>query len=580
MNENQKKIFIGDQLERDLLHDGRLILKQGTIIDTQLKSRLNKWGIYSIPKKPFSPLPSISRLKEKILEKNLSSEELLIQTLYLDTLLAIADEKRYGYSLNDEEKIEELGEIFFEAMSNQVIYTKMMELKQKDYHSFLHSVDVFILYTLFAQSMKVKETHFFGKAALLHDIGKAEIPEQILTKKGKLTIAEFELMKEHTTIGSKLLMSNKDTALFADFAMNHHERLDGSGYPAGVTSEYINLYIKALMIVDVYSALTLMRSYREPMPALQALEIFISENEKYDGSLLGQFMNMLHIYPVGSLVELSDGRIGNVIDHSSGLPFLAVIEEKGTLQEIEIPSNLSLNIKRAIHFDNTNGKTEKKLLWKSFINHLLIGNKEGALYIFEQLTDGKRAEEIYYGIFASAMKQVIHLKEQQIVTSTNVFLADDTVCTLMNFKLSSYVSTLQTFEKVLIATPIGEDLMFPSKLINDYLMINGWETVRYEGSSVRQMLKILQSCSTKYICFSITSPVYIEEISNLIDSLKLLKPDLVILVIYEFLENCKELLSKLDADLIAGSSQEMLEKLSIMHRVQVNGSGFNSRKHN
>src|SRR5690606_17963818 len=116
-----------------------------------------------------------------------------------------------------------------------------------------------------------------GIGAILHDIGKVAIPLEILNKKGKLSEEEYTLVKEHTTNGFEILRKIEELPLLAAHcAYQHHERLDGSGYPRGLKGDDIHPYAKLLAVTDVFDALTTERSYRKAMLPHIALEVIFS----------------------------------------------------------------------------------------------------------------------------------------------------------------------------------------------------------------------------------------------------------------------------------------------------------------
>lgn len=115
-----------------------------------------------------------------------------------------------------------------------------------------------------------------AKASLLHDIGKTKIPSDILDKPGKLTEAEFSVMKTHSKIGWEILKQAEMSSDICNTALWHHEKLDGSGYPDGLTE--VSLFAQIVAVADIFSALTEVRVYKPPIEAVKALEILRSTN--------------------------------------------------------------------------------------------------------------------------------------------------------------------------------------------------------------------------------------------------------------------------------------------------------------
>jgi HD-GYP domain-containing protein (c-di-GMP phosphodiesterase class II) len=153
---------------------------------------------------------------------------------------------------------------------------------------------------------------------LLLDIGKIKLQPELLLKKGRLDTAEFETMKSHVQLALDIL---KDTPnLHPDVLegiAQHHERENGTGYPAGLSGSEISLYGRMAAIVDSFSALTSQRSYAEAMPAYEALHTLSNFNtELYQATMIEQFIQAIGVFPVGSMVELSSGEVAVVISHS------------------------------------------------------------------------------------------------------------------------------------------------------------------------------------------------------------------------------------------------------------------------
>ena len=153
---------------------------------------------------------------------------------------------------------------------------------------------------------------------LLLDIGKIKLPRKLLLKQERLTPAEFNLIKKHVAFALDIL---KETpGLHADVLLGiaqHHEREDGSGYPAGLSKGDISLFGRMAAIVDSFTALTNSRSYAEAIPAYEALQCLVNFNPGlYQTSMLEQFIQAIGVFPVGSMIELSSGEVAAVISHS------------------------------------------------------------------------------------------------------------------------------------------------------------------------------------------------------------------------------------------------------------------------
>ena len=200
----------------------------------------------------------------------------------------------------------------------------LLQIKNKDNYTFLHSVSVCALLVAFCRSRKMDEELIYqaGIGGLLHDTGKALVPDAILTKAGRLTDAEFEIIKRHPRDGHDILLRTPGIgAIPLDITLHHHERRDGSGYPDRQAEGVISELAQMAAIVDVYDAITSERCYHKGVPPAEALrKLYEWSKFHFDPALVQAFMRCLGIYPVGTLVLLESGRLGVVVEpHESSL---------------------------------------------------------------------------------------------------------------------------------------------------------------------------------------------------------------------------------------------------------------------
>ena len=152
--------------------------------------------------------------------------------------------------------------------------------------------------------------------ALMHDLGKIIIPAEVLNKPGPLTAAEFEQVKQHSYQGFEILRQQGEIGLLsAHVALQHHERIDGTGYPRGLAGTDIHEYGRIVAVADVYDALVSDRAYRPRYLPHQAAEILVEESHTtLDDQVVRCFLRKVAFYPVGTVVRLSTGVIGVVVD--------------------------------------------------------------------------------------------------------------------------------------------------------------------------------------------------------------------------------------------------------------------------
>ena len=197
----------------------------------------------------------------------------------------------------------------------------LARLKTADDYTYMHSVAVCALMIALGRQLKLDEelVSRLGIAGLLHDLGKAMMPLDVLNKPGKLIDDEFRIMKSHPEEGYKLLQESHgiDDITF-DVVLHHHEKTNGSGYPKGLKDEEISLYAKMGAVCDVYDAITSNRPYKagwDPAESLRRMAEWA--NGHFDPTVFQAFVKSLGIYPIGSLVRLNSGRLGLVIEQSA-----------------------------------------------------------------------------------------------------------------------------------------------------------------------------------------------------------------------------------------------------------------------
>ena len=229
----------------------------------------------------------------------------------------------------------------------------LVTLSEVDDESYVHSTNTMILAMGLAQQTGVphEELPMWGLAALLHDIGKALIPLEILKKPGKLDPNEWETMKRHPKLGYSILSKSKDDmvrGVCTHVAMEHHERKGGGGYPFGLDLPDIDPVSRSLMVLDIYEALTAGRIYRPPLSPAKTLSYLLErELHKLDPRAIANLVQMVGIYPVASLVLLTDGRIAMITEykdpdtHTGPVNLLAIFSKPGVPLPEPVPITLS-----------------------------------------------------------------------------------------------------------------------------------------------------------------------------------------------------------------------------------------------
>ncbi|KQP13158.1 HD-GYP domain-containing protein [Pseudorhodoferax sp. Leaf267] len=209
------------------------------------------------------------------------------------------------------------------VMRNPGAMVSLARLKTADGYTYMHSVAVCALMVALARQLGLDEeqTRAAGLAGLLHDIGKARLPLQVLNKPGALTEAEFAIVRGHPECGYAMLAAVGDVDADAmDGCLHHHEKMDGTGYPHGLAGAQISLVARMSAVCDVYDAVTSERPYKKAWDPAEALRRMAGWTDAHlDKHLFQALVKSIGIYPVGSLVRLSSGRLAVVMDQSDAL---------------------------------------------------------------------------------------------------------------------------------------------------------------------------------------------------------------------------------------------------------------------
>ena len=235
-------------------------------------------------------------------------------------IVSMFQEVRMGKAISDEAAGELVDEIASSVMRNPGALISLARLKTADDYTYMHSVAVCALMVALAGKLDFDETQTrdAGMAGLLHDLGKAMMPMDMLNKPGKLTDEEFRIIKGHPEAGHRLLVEGGTVRpVPLDVCLHHHEKTDGSGYPHRLKDEQISVFAKMGAVCDVYDAITSNRPYKagwDPAESIKKMAEWC--NGHFDPRIFQAFVKSIGIYPVGSLVRLGSGRLGVVTEQS------------------------------------------------------------------------------------------------------------------------------------------------------------------------------------------------------------------------------------------------------------------------
>lgn len=204
-----------------------------------------------------------------------------------------------------------VGEMVDEILGNNTLMVNMVDLKVFNDYTYYHSVNVAVIAVVLGIAMNYSYQALIrlGLGALLHDIGKVFVPLGVLDKDGKLTDEEFNYILQHPKNGYDYLMHNCILPSEAYSAvLQHHERFNGSGYPYGLKGSRISKNSKIIAVADVYDAMISNRPYRKALPPSEVMEYIVGGSTTlFDPSVVKSFVRKIAPYPVGTIVELTNG---------------------------------------------------------------------------------------------------------------------------------------------------------------------------------------------------------------------------------------------------------------------------------
>ena len=235
-------------------------------------------------------------------------------------MVTMFEEVRMGNAVDTDGAKQLVEEISDSVTRNPSALISLARLKTADDYTYMHSVAVCAMMVALARQLGLDDarTRSAGMAGLLHDLGKAVMPQEVLNKPGKLSEAEFAVIKSHPEEGYRMLLkSDSIDAIALDVCLHHHEKMDGSGYPKGLKGDDISLLAKMGAVCDVYDAITSNRPYKAGWDPAESLRKMAEWSKGHFDPLVFQaFVKSMGIYPVGSLVLLSSGRIGVVTEQA------------------------------------------------------------------------------------------------------------------------------------------------------------------------------------------------------------------------------------------------------------------------
>jgi HD-GYP domain-containing protein (c-di-GMP phosphodiesterase class II) len=331
-------------------NNGRLLLREGMALNDKYVRRIKELGIYSIYiKDEYSNVEIEDVIKPEIRQKSIKT--LKDSFASVNQYIPASNENFSNTALNkSNEYFDSIAsiteEILEELTSKRNIMVNLVDIKSMDNYTYQHSVNVAVLSLVLGIQLQLnkRELYKLCTGALLHDIGKVFIPENILNKEEKLTLEEFEIIKSHSLKGYDYLKGNLDISpLSRVIVLQHHEKVDGTGYPDAKKDDEINKFARIVAIADVYDALTSDRPYRRAMCPNEAVEYILGSGQKhFDYNMTKAFLKCIVPYPEGTLVRLNNDDIGVVIKTYQNFALRPMVEIIKSNEETHIGKNIDL----------------------------------------------------------------------------------------------------------------------------------------------------------------------------------------------------------------------------------------------
>lgn len=325
---------VGYILDEDVYENRVLLIRKGQVVTDHIKELLQTRKTVKIVR--HVPEESV------YLEKDLSDDRIVrlneqVKTRIKEDVTKLFDDIESDSNASLAQNISDT--IVNDVLKKDGVGLNLDELKVSDEYTFKHSVDVAAGSIILAKYLGLGADNIrdIGTAGVLHDIGKIMIPNEILNKNGKLTDKEFAVIKNHPVYGYQMLSKNQSIAEpIRRAVLYHHEKFCGGGYPSGLKGNEIPLYARVLSVIDVFDALVTERPYHKAYSVADTLEIMYTMYAQFDAEVFQAFLKSLIVYPIGSIIKLSNGVQAQVIKTNKGYPLRPVVKDIKTGEELDL----------------------------------------------------------------------------------------------------------------------------------------------------------------------------------------------------------------------------------------------------
>lgn len=314
-------------------NDGRILLRAGTVLNSNYIDKMREMGVFYVyvEDKRLDDVKvedeNISRLKQNTMES---------MSRIMKNTSMVSDKKAMS------EYIKTVEDLISYISESKDITKSLYDIQTHSNSNFVHSIDVCIMSAIIGHAMKMDSLVIreLGVTAIIHDIGKTQLPRNIIEKRGKLEGEELRQYKEHPYLGAMLLKKNiRISENIIKGVLQHHERVDGKGYPYGLSGKSISKFARIICVSDVYDTITNSKDYKKAFSPNDAYELILAGSGTiFDEEVVKAFRKSFSVYPLGCCVKLSDGVEGYVVRQNENFPdrpIVRVIHDAITKKDIE-----------------------------------------------------------------------------------------------------------------------------------------------------------------------------------------------------------------------------------------------------
>jgi HD-GYP domain-containing protein (c-di-GMP phosphodiesterase class II) len=327
-------------IAKDVFQDtGILMLNEGVALTTELITKLRYWGIGEVMIEELKP--SFKEQQEVLLAPKITAAH--------DRMVGITQNIMTCDNIKEADSFllrGMVGDIESQIDLNTNLLLSLNHLKTYDSYLFSHVVNVCILALIIGRELRMSPEQLkdLGMAALLHDFGMIKIDRAIYDQGSKLTTEGWQEIKKHPDYGYNILAENDFSTEVLLGIRQHHERINGSGYPLGLKGSEIGQFGKIIAVADVYDACISPRKHRKRFTPYEALKILLGDSHLFEIKILKAFIASMAIYPIGSFVRLNTGEVAKVVGINHKAPFRPEIRIyfDSSNQKLEEPVRINL----------------------------------------------------------------------------------------------------------------------------------------------------------------------------------------------------------------------------------------------